>query len=269
MLLSKKYIFGHFLVIIIAVLCCVASVWQFSRLADRKELNSKIESRTNRREVSLLEILNADSTSEDVEKNEYRKVSLEGTYEEQGEVLISGRFVDGEPGYNVVTPLVLSNSKGVVFINRGWIKLTLGDAISAGEADKDEIIPVGGYNQVREVIGLVRKNEVKQLLNSNQNVQKNDAVSTRISTDIFQELLGSKSRKIIPLWIQLEFQKIDGEKITENAGIEKTYPIAVAAPELTEKNHFSYAIQWLMFAIVAVATWSVICFKVVKTGGKK
>ena len=45
-------------------------------------------------------------------------------------------------------------------------------------------------------------------------------------------------------------------ELTASAPKEATpYPIPVEAPELSERNHLSYAVQWFLFSACAIAGW--------------
>lgn len=144
MLTSRKFIVGHILVVIIATSCFLLSWWQFSRLSDRKALNTKVESRITAPRVLLSELVTPAADKSQVDKNEYRDISIKGKFSKTGQILISDRSsTNGDPGYNVLTPFVLSNSD-VVYVNRGWIPQTFGDALRAGDASAESLTPSGG-----------------------------------------------------------------------------------------------------------------------------
>ncbi|HMS25060.1 MAG TPA: SURF1 family protein [Acidimicrobiia bacterium] len=265
MLFSRKYIVGHFFVVIIVTTCFFLSYWQFSRLSERKELNTRIEARMLQPQAELSSIVVPTDSSVVIKNNEYRRVSVEGTYDESGQVLISGRTQDGEPGYNVITPLVTDQEHNkidqyVVYINRGWIPQPLGDALANGSVDGEDIAPPQGYETSRTIVGLVRKNESKQFLNTAKQVEKQKAITTRISTELLLKISGARNKDVLyPLWIQKQYETIDGKKVETNDNAPVDYPTTLARPELTERNHFSYALQWVLFGFVAMITWGVIC----------
>ncbi len=268
MLFSRKYIAGHVLVAIIVSSCFFLSYWQFSRLSERKELNTRIEARMLQPQVELSSIILPTDSPVVIKKNEYRRVEVEGTYEESGQVLISGRTQEGEPGYNVITPLVVVQAtkeqnkidQAVVYVNRGWIPQPLGDALANGSVDGDDIAPPQGYEMPRTVVGLVRKNESKQILNTAKQVQRQKAITTRISTELLLNISGATNKdRLYPLWIQKQYEKIDGKKVAADRNASVVYPATLPRPELTERNHFSYALQWVLFGFVAMITWGVIC----------
>ena len=57
-LIKPKYLLGHILILLIALTCFLLSSWQFSRLDQRKALNSKISSRMEANQNSLSKLGN-------------------------------------------------------------------------------------------------------------------------------------------------------------------------------------------------------------------
>ena len=53
----------------------------------------------------------------------YTQVRLEGSYDGEHQFLLDNMSHNGQPGYEVLTPLRLSDGRTVV-VNRGWIPLT-------------------------------------------------------------------------------------------------------------------------------------------------
>lgn len=211
----------------------------------------------------------------DVARNEYRQVSVGGVFDVHGQVLISGRSRNDSAGYNVMTPLKMSDSSSshqgnIVYVNRGWIPQTLGDALLDGSARADAIAPPGGYEKERQVVGLVRKNESKQFLGENKQITKSNPISPRISSELFEKVSGvSDADLIYKLWIQEKYEVVDGKKVSNKVDSIVNYPTQLEKPKLTELNHFSYALQWIFFGITALITWGVICKKALDKEKKK
>jgi cytochrome oxidase assembly protein ShyY1 len=265
MLFKGKYLLGHFLVAIVVLSCFALSAWQFSRLSERKELNSQIQASMDEDTVKLGDILIPGDTKEVVDEFEYRRVSVTGIYREEGEVLILGRSRNGEPGYLVATPLEVVNLNAdfqskeldVVYINRGWIPQSLGDGIRDGTIDRTEIEPRLGYDQRRTVSGIVRANEEKVILGDSNQVT--DEVSSRLDSMLFLEKTNVDSEHMYPLWIHQFSETINGRAYPVEGQVDRSYPRILDPPELSERNHLSYAMQWAAFGIVALITWIVIC----------
>ena len=56
----------------------------------------------------------------DIEGQLYRRVTLEGAFDQRHQFLIDNRTVAGQAGFEVITPYFLHN-KDYVLVNRGWI----------------------------------------------------------------------------------------------------------------------------------------------------
>ena len=273
MLLSKKYILGHIAVVLIVIACFMLSYWQFSRLQDRKDLNKRIESRMTQKETEINSLIDPKISQDSLKQFEYRKVSMFGSYIEKGQVLISGRSREGLPGYNVATLFKFYSSADAdsaenatfIYVNRGWIPQTIGDALLDGKAKNSDIAPPGGYETKREVVGLVRLNEQKQFVGGTyKKVSAENPESTRFSVELFANVSKlNKNDVLYPMWVQESYSRIGDEKVF-NKFDSNDFPAVVQKPELTERNHFSYAIQWLAFGFVAIITWVVICRNALK-----
>ncbi|HQZ14551.1 MAG TPA: SURF1 family protein [Acidimicrobiia bacterium] len=260
MKVNLKLIFGSLFVVIVVAVCLLASFWQFSRLAERKDLNAKIESRMNLDPFELTGEIVGQSSELNLNDFEYRSIQVRGSFIKEGQVIVAGRSFEGAPGFNVVTPLKLEKGEAIIYVNRGWIPQSLGDLIIDNNAEKD-IEPLGGYSQNREVIGMVMKNEPKRIVGSSQ-LNTETQVSPRIATDTFSVLFNkSEAQKVTNFWIQEDFQKVDGKRVVKSSPQKEIFPKQIPKPELNERNHFSYALQWLSFALVAIITWIVILKK--------
>jgi len=251
---NKKAVFGSVLVFVIVTVCLLASFWQFSRLAERKDLNSKIESRMAKVPFELTSPIELGDL-------EYRSVKMEGVFIEDKQVLVAGRSFESEPGFNILTPFEIEDSGVIVFVNRGWIPQPFGDSIIDGQRNSEDFAPSGGYDKQRTVVGMIRKNEPKRII-GNSELSIETSVSPRIDSESFKGLFDKDQKvKVAKFWIQEDFQIIDSKKVAKSSPQLEIFPKQIPPPELDERNHFSYAMQWLSFALVAIITWIVILRK--------
>lgn len=254
MLFKPKYLAGSFLVILIAISCFLLSSWQFSRLSERKALNKKISSRMTTKAITM-SALEVESKSNFIKNNEYRRVKVTGKFVDKASVLILGRPQDGDPGYNMMSLLESEDGK-LLYVNVGFLSTTLGEALGDGDVSEKEAFTKLGDGKSYSFEGLVRKNESKGLFGSNASV-KEGKTTNRIDVNLFLKRVGKDKAKVEnDYWVQLI--KFDGPK-----SIDK-YPDPISTPELSEKNHLSYAIQWIFFGFTAIITWCIICFKASK-----
>ena len=107
----------------IPVTAFVLGCWQVQRLGWKSELIARFEDRLLKDPLPLPPQVDPDA----IKDFDYRRVIARGVLRHDQEMLIGPRVHDGQPGYQVVTPLDRSDefpgNKGnsTVLINRGWI----------------------------------------------------------------------------------------------------------------------------------------------------
>ena len=203
---------------VVAVTCIVLGFWQLARLAERRDLNARI---LDRRGGSPVSIEGTDGVAD-----EYRLVTVDGTYDAAHEVLVYGRSLESEAGHHVVTPLVLTDGDAVLVL-RGWVPFAMQSAPIAGAAPPDGEVHVRGMlvpdegdgSTMPDGAGVVRRLDVA-------------GIASTLPYDV------------LPLPLQLTEQ---------TPARSRDLPVPVPLPVLSEGPHLSYAIQWFSFAAVAAA----------------
>ena len=114
---------GLFILAAIPVTAFVLGCWQVQRLGWKSELIARFEDRLLKDPLPLPPQVDPDA----IKDFDYRRVVARGVLRHDQEMLIGPRVHDGQPGYQVVTPLDRTDefpgNKGnsTVLINRGWI----------------------------------------------------------------------------------------------------------------------------------------------------
>jgi cytochrome oxidase assembly protein ShyY1 len=150
--------------------------------------------------------------------SEYTHVKLAGTWRTTGTRLVRYPLLDGQPGYYVVTPFNVAGQRDIL-VNRGWIPVDRGKTLAATAITTPEgFTSVEGYFRRAETVNKPEgKNEGDPPLPTVTGIDKP--------------------------WIQA----------TSTTDPLETKPLE--GPDLTEGPHFSYALQWFSFCIIAVAGW--------------
>ncbi|MEV4351775.1 SURF1 family cytochrome oxidase biogenesis protein [Actinoplanes sp. NPDC049596] len=109
--------------------------WQLHRYQERSAINDRIDAADSVQAVpmtSVLERPTAASTSGRAPGKglAWTKVTVTGRYDPSHEIQARGRTVDGDVGYEIVTPLVLDDGTAVL-VDRGWIPAPPGGALAA------------------------------------------------------------------------------------------------------------------------------------------
>ena len=93
-------------------------LWQLERAAYKESIELKFEQRLN----EPYRIFSpGDDPGEDLNDIEYRKLVLNGRYDNTRNFLIDNQLHRGVAGYHVVTPLMLADSDYIILVNRGWV----------------------------------------------------------------------------------------------------------------------------------------------------
>jgi surfeit locus 1 family protein len=103
------------LTIALAIVFIKLGLWQLSR-ADEKELrHEKIAQYAQEPAIAL------PSTPIHLEEFHYRQVEVRGSFAEEHTIYLDNKIHQGMAGYEVITPLRITNSAMHVLVNRGWI----------------------------------------------------------------------------------------------------------------------------------------------------
>lgn len=198
------------------------SFWQFDRLAERKDFNRDVRSRSDAPVVDVSSLDLADPSSV-----EWRAVRASGSYLPTEQILVLNRSQDGRAGVNVVTPLRLEDGR-IVAVTRGFI----------GLAETPPAAPTGAV----EVVGVLRASEKRR---AGQPTETEGRLTEMFRLDLDR----------------LD-EQVDGDLLDVSISMIASDPSddsilrPVPPPTLGEGSHLSYAIQWLIFASCVVIGWT-------------
>ena len=220
-LLRPKMIAFHLVCAAAVVAMVNLSMWQFDRLEQRREFNATVAERSD---APIADIARADLS--DPSAVEWTRLGAVGVYRPDEQVLVLNRSQGGRAGLNVVTPMELDDGRAVLVV-RGFLPL-------------DEPVPPPPKGTVT-VIGTARLSDARR---STDLATADGRVQEFFRLDI--ERIGEQVRgELVP--IALYAQASDP---TQDPSLQ-----FVASPNLGEGSHFSYAIQWLIFAISVIVGW--------------
>ena len=223
----KRWTVWLLLVTIFSVACFFLSQWQFSRRAEAVAKINSIEANFDQPPVELSDLATLNSFDA---KFEWRPVKLEGHFESDKAVLVRNRPYNGAAGFLQVVPFKLSTGETIA-IETGWLP-------TASDNKAPTKIPTP-ENADLEIIARLRPSE--PTLNR-------DAPDGQIAT-INIDALVAKENLTDPVYRSVYVRLADSYNGT-------TFPKILPKPELTEGNHLSYALQWILFALMAFgALW--------------
>lgn len=222
--MRKLWVRWTLLIVFVAILGTVfvnLGDWQLRRLSERRERNSTTISNEQQPVRPFAEVFNHPLTQAD----QWQRVEARGTFDGAHQFVVRYRSIGDAPSYSVVTPL--RTTRGTVLVNRGLIPLGSGNQVpSTGPAP-----PTGEVT----VVGHVRTNEEGRhsaITPSNGSVRyiNSDALQTALPYPVLNGYIGA---------LTVDPPQIGGF-------------VPAATPELSDGPHFWYAIQWFLFAALAV-----------------
>lgn len=212
---------GWFLVACTFALACVGlASWQLER---RSEAVSKIERVAKNYDLEKVFFEEVSSIAGDsVVAYDWRKVELSGNYLVDDTLLVRNRAIAGQPGFVQLVPFLLETGE-VVVVERGWIP-----------ADSD-LNPSNTFlpsESLKTLVARVRMGET---------IPNRDSPNGQVTSINLTEI-----EKLINLDVE---QDLYLRMVTESPA-ESSYPQPLSRPVLDEGNHLSYAVQWIIFAVM-------------------
>lgn len=235
-----KWVVSHVLVLALVGSMLAAGVWQINRHGQRSDRNEVVAARTADAAVPLATIAPPGVSPEIGESEQFRRVVLRGEFQTEDEVLIRNRSLEGAPGWWVLTPF-LTDDGWAAAVNRGWIpRIFEADAPRPGtEAPSGTI----------EIIGTVQPARVAE------GFQVADPEEGRLLTlgrpDVAR-LAQQVDYELSPVVVQIEAGSIG----------DPEQPVALGLPALDAGPHASYAVQWFIFSLIAIAGYPAVLRRV-------
>lgn len=208
-------------------------IWQWRRAEYKQSLLTAYAEQTARKPV-LLEAVLSDSTLDSLPR--YLHLKATGAYDGAHQLLLQDMTHDGEVGYEVLTPFVLSLG-GVILVDRGWVPAD--PRTGAAPA-----VDVGG--DTRALDGILDQLPVPGIRLGAPAKPGADWPKTLFypGLDDLKPLFGPK---FLGLVVQLGAGQPDGYL--------REYGAAVGFPPA---RHQAYALQWWALALAVFIVWLVV-----------
>lgn len=227
LVINRSTWIGTLIVLLVAVICVRLGFWQIRRLGEKRARNAATIERMSQAPIQL------SSFSNDTAGLIFRRVTLNGSYDDEHTIIIAGRALRGVPGVHVLTPVRLGGA--AVLVNRGWMP----------SADATRI-------------------ELDSILEPDPNAL--NALVTPFPEDFGEPAARDTFQRV---WHQMNGAQLRGQfpyrvlpfvvQILPHPG-QPQFPIRLHPPELDEGPHLGYAIQWFSFAGIAIVGWCVLLF---------
>lgn len=194
--------------------------WQLDRLEQRRDSNGMVVAHENAPVVDWSTVFNRELTDADA----WQRVTVTGTFDAAHSYVVRYRSNAGATGWEIVTPL--RTDAGNVLVSRGF-------AARPAAQDFPRTAPDPPAGEVT-IVGYVRRNEqgdsnATTPIDGSMRLINSDAVAATLSYPLVNGYIAATT--------------------TTPPATDGLVP--VQPPELTEGNHFSYALQWFAFAAIA------------------
>ena len=226
----RRYIAWLILVCLFAAGCVLLSRWQLERRTEVVSVIETIANNYNQEPKPLRELL--PSVLKPLpEDKKWLPASVTGHYLPEMTTLVRNRSLGGNPGFEVLVPF-LSEDNQVVIINRGWVA-------TGATQDSPDFVPTPN-SETLTLIG--------RLMPTEPALNRTAPLGQIPSIDLPSMAVLSSARTYINAYLLLERESVQQPQA-------KLLP----QPNYGEGNHLSYAIQWIIFGVLAFATliWAV------------
>jgi cytochrome oxidase assembly protein ShyY1 len=151
-LLTFRWLAAAALAVVAAAIMVLLGNWQLHRYQERSAINARIDDADSTTPVALTATLAAPSVAGTAgaspgKRLAWTKVTVTGRYDPTHEIQARGRTVDGDVGFEIVTPLLLDDGTAVL-VDRGWVPAAEGGALAAPTVPAAPVGPVTVVGQV-------------------------------------------------------------------------------------------------------------------------
>lgn len=197
--------------------------WQLDRLDQRRAMNSSVVAHQNTPVADFAAIY----TRTIVEADQWQRVTVRGTFDPDHQFMVRYRSLGPASGYEVLTPLRTTTG--------AWVLVDRGFGTKPNDEDYPAALPAPPAGEVA-ILGYVRRDE-----------QGSQEATTPVAPSNAVRLVNSAA-----VAGTLPYPLVNGfVSVLEITPAQSGDLAPVTPPELTEGNHFSYAIQWFTFAGMA------------------
>ncbi|WP_239065599.1 SURF1 family cytochrome oxidase biogenesis protein [Microbacterium hibisci] len=215
------------LAVVFAIACAFLSNWQFTRNEERSAQLALVEQNYDAEPVPLADVIAAGGELDP--QDEWRPVVLTGEYLAGDELLVRNRPHGGTSAFEVLVPFRLDDGR-LLLVDRGWVP-------PGRDQPEPETVPAPPSGEATVV---VRLRPGEPLPSSGRSAPDGQVPTIN---------LGLVADSLSPAAGDALEQSAYGVMVSEDPA-PATAPSALEAPSEDPGPHLSYAIQWILFAIM-------------------
>jgi surfeit locus 1 family protein len=203
--------------------------WQIGRAETKRALQARYDAAVHEAPIHVgRSLLDRDSVL-------FRKLEVEGVFDDAHTILLDNRVLNGVAGYHVLTPLRISGSRLAILVNRGWVP--------TGPA-REQLPAVPTPAGVVRLEGMAVDPHTRFL----------ELASIASQGRVWQNLDFARYEATT----RLELQPVLLLQTSSTAdGLQRTWP----RPDTGVDTHVGYAFQWYSLAATLAVLWLIMNVK--------
>lgn len=218
LLRTRRWIGFTCLVVAVIIAFGLLSRWQWGRAETKRQERIALEQAGQVTPASLPSVADLPAASE------WNRFTVRGSFDGAHQVVVRKRPQDGTNGFWVMTPFT-SQQGTSIWVNRGWFA-------AAGAATTMPAVPPAPTG-TQDIVGAWRTYET---------------ASAADLTGLPAGMVPAPAPEVLPV-------RTDAPGYLQLISPAQRGLTAVPTPEIDETQNFSYAVQWLLFALVAIVGW--------------
>jgi len=221
--LTKRWLSYLLLTVIFASACVGLGMWQFARRGEAQSEIARVLANYDSAPVALDSVVPDTSAFDDSHK--WQPVTVSGIYLTDKQLLVRSRPRQQQAGYEVLSPLLMSDGR-VFIVDRGWLPASsIQDSVPRIPTPPSGLITVTARLKAGEpsIAG-------RGISNGQLATIELPLIAAQLSQPTITGAYGLLAAEA-------------------PASLEQT-PLPALRPEVDEGPHLSYALQWLLFALM-------------------
>jgi surfeit locus 1 family protein len=220
--MARRNVVFLVLSVLVALGCVRLGFWQLSRHRERASRNALVEARLREAEVDVRQL------PRDTAALRFRRATVTGEPLHDREFVLAARVHRGSPGVHIVTPVRIAGTDSLLIVVRGWAYSPDGATVDLSRwREWEGPVSVSGFVEpIPDVPSAV--------------VTGRERTLRRLHRADVERLAGGP---VLPFYLVL------GSPAAPGAGDRLA---RVEPPALAQGSHFSYAMQWFSFAVIAL-----------------
>jgi cytochrome oxidase assembly protein ShyY1 len=214
----------------------VLSPWQFGRNSQRSAQNSDVTNAVSDPAVPLRQLLPVGA--EPRPTLNWRAVTFAGRYLPADETVARLRQVNDEPAYEVLTPFRLDDGR-VVLVDRGWVTPSNGQVPGYASAPLDEVTLTARMHP--------EESDPHRPPLTEQGHREIYSINTTVVSDL-------TGLNVDPGYFTL---------VDNQPGLLNALPL----PQIDSGPFLSYALQWIVFGVMAIGGLGYFTWREIQPGG--